>query len=128
MNNEIKKIEIWDRELPIEIIYDCFEGENITEIQKEALLAFIKHKEVLLDRAYKIIMKYCMEEHIEYFSIVSENVFTCVKPYALYIKRSVAKKQVVGLLCDFKPDREHGLAIYIEDCKHIKVGPQDIIL
>lgn len=128
MNNEIIKIKIWGRELPIEIKYDCFEGEVITEIQKETLSAFLEHKDAILDSAYTMLMQYCLEEYIEDYSSICENVFQCVRPKALYIKRSITKKQVVGLLCDFNPDTEHGLAIYIEDGKPVKVGHQDIIL
>lgn len=128
MNKETIKMKIWGRELPIEIRYDCFEGEDITEIQKKALSGFLEYKDSILDNAYEMLKHYCLEEYIEDYSSIRENVFKCVKPKTLYIKKSFTKKQIVGLLCDFVPDPEHGLAIYVEDCKAVRVGPQDIIL
>lgn len=128
MNDEIIKIKIWGRELPIKIIYDCFEGEEITEIQKETLSDFFEHKDAILDSAYEKLKQFCLYEYTEYYDLFSENVFKVAKPNALYIKRSITKKHVIGLLCAFRPYEEHGLAIYIEDCKPVKIGHQDIIL
>lgn len=128
MNNEIINIKLWGRELPIEIKYDCFEDEAITVFQKETLSRFLEDKDSLMDNAYKMLVMYCLKEYPEDYPLVCEDVFKCVTPKALYIKRSITKKSVIGLLCEFKSDKEHGLAFYIEDNKLVKVGPQDIIL
>ena len=128
MNDEIIKIKIWGRVLPIKIIYDCFEGEEISEIQKETLSTFMENKDSILDSAYERLKQFCLYEYTEWYDLFCEDVFKIAMPNALYIKRSITKKHVIGLLCAFRPSEEHGLAIYIEDGRPIKIGHQDIIL
>jgi len=126
--DDIIKIQVWGRELPIEIIYDCFEGEEITEIQKETLSAFMENKDSILDSSYERLKQFCLSEYTEWYDLFCEDVFKIAMPKALYIKRSVTKKHVIGLICAFRPYEEHGLAFRIEDCRVVKVGSQDIIL
>ena len=48
-------------------------------------------------------------------------------PDKLYVGRN-SKKRVVTLLCDYKFDLEHGIALMFEDEKLVKIATQDIIL
>lgn len=129
MNNEITiEFEIWGRTLPIKISYDCFDGEEITSIQKETYNQFDQNKEKILNDAFGIIKDYCLTNYSDQITDGFENIFRYVKPKELYIKRSVTGKKIAGLLCNFKFDIEHGLAVYIEDGNVIKVGSQDIVL
>lgn len=129
MNNEmIMEFEIWGRVLPIKINYDCFEGEDITEVQRETYDQFFQNKEQVLTEAFNAIKNYCMNDYSELITDNFENIFKYVKPKELYIKRSVSGKRIAGLLCNFKFDMEHGLAVYIENGIVTKVGSQDIIL
>lgn len=129
MTNEMTvDFVIWGRELPIKITYDCFEGEEITEIQRETYEQFMSNKEVIFAEAHDKFKKYCMEFYKEQMDDEFENIFRYIKPKELYIKRSAAGKKIAGLLCSFKFDTEHGLAAYIEDGKVTKVDTQDIIL
>lgn len=129
MNNEmIMDIEVWGRVLPIKINYDCFEGEEITDVQRETYDQFLQNSEKLLGDSFNAIKNYCMAEYSEQIVDDFENIFKYVKPKELYIKRSVTGKRIAGLLCSFKFDMEHGLAVYIEEGSVSKVGPQDIIL
>lgn len=129
MNNEMMmEFEVWGRVLPIKISYDCFEGEQITIVQKETYDQFICNKEQIFGEAFNKIKDYCMTEYSEQITDNFENIFRYVKPKDVYIKRSVTGKRIAGLLCNFKFDMEHGLAAYIEDGHVTKIGPQDIIL
>ena len=78
--------------------------------------------------AYLLIKEYCLNNYPTLVIDNFENIFRYVKPKQLYIKRSVTKKRIAGLLCNFKFDIEHGLAVYIEEGKVSKVDSQDIIL
>lgn len=49
-------------------------------------------------------------------------------PKQIYIKRYVTNKRILALLCNFKFDLEHRLAVVFENGKFKEVEPQDIIL
>ena len=128
MTNENITFDIWGRSFDLEVIYDCFEGEEITSIQKETFDEFKNNSETIFKDAYLLIKEYCLNNYPTLVIVNFENIFRYVKPKQLYIKRSVTKKRIAGLLCNFKFDIEHGLAVYIEEGKVSKVDSQDIIL
>lgn len=122
------RLNIWGREFDLEIDYDKFEGENITSIQEDTYIEFIDNAEQIFVDAYSMIKEYCEKKYSSLVTDNFENIFKYVIPKQLYIKRSVTKKRIAGLLCNFKFDMDNGLAVYIEDGKATKVGSQDIIL
>lgn len=128
MTNESITFDIWGRNLDLEVIYDCFEGEEIASIQKDTFDEFKRNSEKIFNDAFLLIKEYCLNNYPTLVSDNFENMFRYVKPKQIYIKRSVTKKKIAGLLCNFKFDLEHGIAVYIEEGKAVKVGPQDIIL
>lgn len=128
MLNETITLDIWGRNLELEIIFDCFENEEITSIQKDTLENFKSNSEQILNDSYYKIKDYCTENFASLIADNFDNIYRYVKPKQIYIKRSVTNKKIAGLLCNFKFDIEHGLAVYIEDGKVTKVGSQDIIL
>lgn len=121
------KFNVWGREFELEIVWDCFPGEQITEIQKQAHANFMQNSEKFFSDSFEAIKKYCLRE---YTNEVGEfdNIFKFVLPVAVLIKRSVTQKRVVGLLCNFRFDIEHGLAVKFVDESVDEVGSQDIIL
>ena len=128
MLDENIRLNIWGREFYLEIVYDRFEGEDITSTQKDTYKEFIDNTEQIFHDAHFMIKEYCEKIYSSLVTDNFENIFKYVIPKQLYIKRSVTKKRIAGLLCNFKFDMDNGLAIYIEDGKVTKVGPQDIIL
>lgn len=128
MLNETITFNIWGRNIDLEIIYDCFEGEEITTIQKDTLKELKDNAAEIFNRAYISIRDYCLNNYSEQITDDFENIFRYIKPKQIYIKRSVTNKRIAGLLCSFRFDTENGLAVYIEEGKVIKVGTQDIIL
>lgn len=128
MYNKSITLTIWGRELDLEVEHDCFEGEEITSIQKETYEEFMSNFEEIFADAHSMIKDFCMENYSAYVTDNFVNIFRYIKPKQLYIKRSVTNKRIAGILCSFKFDMEHGLAIYIENGKVSTVGTQDIIL
>ncbi len=126
MISEKLLLTIWGRELPIKIEYDCFDGEEITQIQKETLQKFLKKQTSIFKEAYNLLQKFCLQKYPEYFSGQFDNIFKYIKPNILYIKK--ASTRLCGLLCNFKYEQEHGLAIIIENEKVVKVDNQDALL
>ena len=142
MINQVS-INIWNREVTIDIIYDVYEGENITIEQENALNAFLentKNEELdnpeseLYNKDYARIVlsdssrikEYCMKTSGEFIDEDITNVFKYVMPTSLFVIRE-NKKRLVALLCDYRFDEEHGVALLFENEKLLEIGDQDII-
>ena len=125
MNN--MKVNIWNREFELDIFYDCFPDEEILPIQKEAVESLIKAKSSIA-AAKDNVEKYCLMNYgdeIEDNRI--DNIFKYVIPTTIYGVRN-ENKRVVALLCNFRFDLEHGLAIVFENEKCVDIGSQDMVL
>ena len=122
-----KHVTIWGREMDLEIVFDRYDGEVILANQEKALDSLLSNW-VVVDGAFEDVKRYCLEkcgdvvdgEHMD-------NIFRYVKPESLFVPRRQSK-QIVAMMCDFRPDLEHGLAIVFENEKLAKIGPQDIVL
>lgn len=128
MLNKNITLKIWERDIDLEVEFDCFDGEEITSIQKETYDEFMKEYKNIFNSAYPMIKEYCMTNFSSLVTDNFDNIYRYVKPKQLYIKRSVTNNRVAGVLCNFRLDMEHGLAIYIENGQVKEIGSQDIIL
>ena len=118
-------IKIWGRKLRIDVIFDHYEGEDILPVQKEAIEKFLENIKVV-DEAEPKVKKYCLKsDQIEDDKI--DNIFKYVKPKALVAMRS-KKDRIVVLLCDYKLDLEHGLAIEFKNEIFRRIGNSEIVL
>ena len=118
--------EIWGREFELPVIIKQFKGKEITDIQKESVDRFEKNLNILND-AKAEVEKYIIDNGLKENGINEvDNIFKYVIPKSISVPKS--KKRVVALMCNFKFDMEHGLAIVFEDEKLKKIGPQDIVL
>lgn len=118
--------KIWNRDFSLEVIFDVYKGESVTDTQKEAFETFKKNAESLLCSPNEIC-KYCIKKNKDEIP-ESEiaNIFKYVIPQKLYVCRSDKRK--VALLCAYKFDAEHGIAIVFENEKLITIDHQDIVL
>ena len=121
------QLEIWGRLFDLDVIYDCYEDEEILDSQKMAFNKFIENNTKLLQTAYSEIEKYCRKNHSDELEDDFENIFKYVKPESLFIKRR-PDDRIIALMCKFKFDLEHGLAVVIKNEEAFEVGLQDIIL
>ena len=116
---------IWGREFEINIVFQNFPGEEVTSNQQKVVdtLSTIDFEQAFAPlKAY--IMKYNSED-VGQPDIT--NIFKYVIPKSILIPRE-NDTRVVALMCNYKFDMEHGLAIVFENEKYKTVGPQDIIL
>lgn len=120
-------IEIWDRSFLLNIEYDCYAGEKVTKKQIEAVERFSNNLH-WISNAKKDVVKYCKAEvDNDSDNQKKDNIFSYVKPEALFVKRD-DKKSRVALMCKYRYDPEHGLAVVFDKNGNITVGAQDIIL
>lgn len=118
-----KSIEIWNRKFNLPITFDCYENEEILDTQLDAIKEF-KISEEMQEKSKEAIIKQ-IKKNTESESEI-DNVFKYVRPMEIYVSRH-KKKKIVGLMCVYKLDMEHGLAIVFENNKFVKIGEQDIL-
>lgn len=124
---ETLKLIIWDREFSLPIEYECYRGEKVTKEQQAAIRNFAEHKE-WIDASKPKVEAFCREQVLEdEDNQKKDNIFSYIKPHYLFVKRDDDNPRVV-MMCKYRYEPEHGLAIiYAADGK-ATVGMQDVIL
>ncbi len=120
------KTNIFGREFNLNIIYDVYDDEEILDNQKEALESFKKvnlNSENILNQ----LIKYCLKENKEEIEEPITNIFKYVIPQEIFVKRE-EKKHIIAILCNYKFDFEHGIALIFENEKLVHISTQDCIL
>lgn len=121
------KLSIWGRDFNLPIVYDLYPGEAVTESQKTAVKRLLDHKD-WIETSKKHIEKYCEEEvSRDSENQKKDNIFSYVKPKSVYIPRD-RDDSLAALMCNYRYDQEHGLAVVFSKDGKITVGIQDIIL
>lgn len=124
MNKE--KLSLWNRDFELYISYSCYPGEEITEIQKSAAQEFCDDTSVAvaaLDELKKYVEK-TSDTGVKANEI--ENVFKFVMPKSIFVPRTDSK--IVAIICNYKFDKENGIAVVFENGQFKEIGPQEIIL
>lgn len=120
-------ITIWGRDFSLPIEYDCYKDEEVTKEQIMALKEFSLHDD-WITASQKIVKTFCKEQVMEdEENKKKDNIFSYVKPDYLFVKRD-GKNPRVALMCRYRYDLEHGLAVVFSKDGNIDVGSQDIIL
>lgn len=117
-------LTIWGRVFEINVVFDCYAGESPTATQQQALQNFIARPD-LLDNVKAEVEKYCQKKDS---TIIVDNIFKFVIPQSLFVQRTKNNVHVVGVMCAFKLDLEHGLAIVFKNEQFDQIGTQDVIL
>lgn len=126
MNNQI--VSLWGRDLTLEIVYDCYQGETPNANQKRAL------KEILcqwteVENSKAAVENYCKDaDRDQIGSEETFNIFKYVVPQAIFLKRTNDNNRTVAILCAYRLDQDNGLAIVFKNEKLYQVGTQNIIL
>lgn len=118
-------VQIWGRDFELGISYQNYPGEDITENQLKTLTEV---PAVNYDAA-----KAGVEGYIRKFFASElrddnlDNIFRFVMPKSVLIPRTETSG-TFAIMCNFKLDMEHGIAVIYEDGEYKTAGPQDLIL
>lgn len=117
---------IWGRKLQLKVSFDCFEDEEILPTQKEALDNLLENW-LAVDKSLDSVKQYC-EEYSDGNIAAGEiiNIYKYVVPKSLFVIRE--PKGSVALMCNFKLDPEHGLAIVFKNGKLDRICSQDEVM
>lgn len=125
--SDILDISIWGREFSLPIEYDCYEGEEITDQQRDAMNNFMEHLD-WIDKNKRKVEIYCKEDVSEdEENTKKDNIFSYIIPASFFIKRDKEHPRV-ALMCNYRYDPEHGLAVVFSADGEVVIGQQDIIL
>ena len=121
------EIIIWGRSFQLPVEYDCYEGEDVTKSQLQALRRFISHTE-WIEQSKSIVEDYCREQVMsDEENTKKDNIFSYIKPECLFVKRDKESPRI-AMMCKYRYDLEHGLAVVFSSDGEVTVGMQDIIL
>lgn len=119
-------ISIWERAFLLPVEYDCYDDEIVTDAQKNAVKMMAMHPEWIVASKAQVV-RFCKEEVLaDNENNKKDNIFSYIKPDYLFVKREDHPR--VALMCKYRYDMEHGLAVVFDTDGSVKVGPQDIIL
>lgn len=121
------KMNIWDRDLKLEVYFKKYQGKEATELQQKSYECFVNADDVLNQSLKKLITFIEKEYKDKLQEKRIENIFKYVIPKTIYIPNN-SKKRMVALLCNFKFEEEHGLALVFENEKLTNIVLQDDIL
>lgn len=143
------KMNIWGREFDLDIVFDSLRDGTIYENQYRTLDLFldanksrlnvenkeeknieISHTEIkqLIEDTKTLVEKYCLDNTNEDIDNPITNIFKYVIPKYLYVSRTNDDSRRISLMCNFKFDMEHGLAIIFKNEKLEKIGEQALVL
>ena len=122
LDNQKKTLELFFKTNSSKIVNDNLEINSITEIKGENVI------ETPIDKTKSLIEDYCLENANEDIDIPITNIFKYVIPKYLYISRTKDETRRISLMCNFKFDMEHGLAIIFKNEEFEKIGEQGLVL
>ena len=119
----------WGKEITLEVRFDLLDDERVTSKQAYALGAiFVLWGAV--NGALDALKSYCLENDGDMLASECgtariDDIFDIVEPYSLFVVRDDSKRSV-ALMCHYRLDPEHGLALLFENERLTKIGPEDI--
>ena len=121
------KLTIWEREFELPIVYDSLSDGVITLEQQKAIDNLECHLE-WIESAKGLVEDYCKESLLEDDeNKKKDNIFSYVKPERLFVTRGNPFPQV-AIMCKYRYDPEHGLAVVFSFDGKKEVGSQNIVL
>lgn len=118
---------IWGREFNLSVRFEDLDEEGIEGRQWDAYGRIISGWSEI-DGSLARVMEYCLESNPEELAgQPTDNIFRYVIPKYLFIPQD-PERRVVALMCDYRFDPEHGIAVVFEDENLASIGPQDIVL
>lgn len=118
-------LNIWGREFELNIVYECYPGEEVLDSQKE-VTEWLDGGD-LFTTVLEYVTQYVMKTAPTKIDSPIENIFKYVMPKSIFIPHT-NKSPKLALMCNYKFDPEHGIAVVFENGKYKEIGEQDIIV
>lgn len=120
-----ENVNIWGRDFSLPIAYRCRPNEEVLESQVEAKEALLNNWQAVDDAKPKV-EEYCLKRDGDVIGEKIENIFKYVIPAELLALRD-GPTHKVALMCNYRFDPEHGIAVIFKNERFLEVIPQDEI-
>lgn len=121
------KINIWERAFELSVVYECYPGEEVLDSQREAF-DMLKENTSAVTEALDAVKNYVRKTgNSQLVDDPIKNIFKYVMPKSIFVPHN-KNHRMAAIMCNYKFDMEHGLAVAFENGQFKKVGPQDIVL
>lgn len=118
-------ITICNRTFDLNVIYHNYPGEEITDLQKET---FTDITDTDFSKVADNVEKYIIKNDPSNLSDNKiDNIFRYIIPKHILIFRDNVYR-IFAIMCDYKFDMEHGIAIVFENKQFKQIVSQDVIL
>lgn len=117
-------VKIWGREFELNIIYECYPGEEVLDIQRAEFESLTTD---IIDSALDSVKQYVIKTSGKQIDTPIDNIFKYVVPKSIFVPHN-KKSPSIAIMCDYKFDMEHGIAVMFANGKYKVVGTQDDIL
>lgn len=121
------KLSIWGRNFELPLLYECYHDEEVIESQREAFAMFEANSAAVAASLEHVKNYVETDEFARLNGDKIENIFKYVMPKEIFVPHT-EKHRNVAIMCNYKFDIEHGIAVLFENGQFKKVGPQDIAL
>lgn len=118
-------LKIWGREFELNVVYECYPGEDVLDSQRLAFEQICTMN--IIDTALDYVKAYVENTAASQVELPINNIFKYVMPKSIFVPHST-KSSVIAIMCNYKFDTEHGIAVVFENGKYKEIGAQDIIL
>lgn len=119
------KVCIWGRDFDINYSFQNFPGEEVTDYQIKTLEGIFS---VDFSESLNHVKQYVMKKDGSEIAESSiENIFRYVMPKNILITRNNEIREF-AIMCNYKFDMEHGIAVVYHNEVFKTVVPQDLIL
>lgn len=121
------KMMIWGRAFELDACLECYPGETVLESQQQALDQLLGSPDAI-EASRAAVEAYVIKENAAHFpNGKMDNIFQYVMPASIFVPHD-EKRRRAAILCNYKFDMEHGLAVVFENGACQLIGSQDIVL
>lgn len=122
-----EKLTIWGRDFELDVCIECYPGETVQASQENALAALLNVTNGI-ETAKERVEEYVMANNSRIFPDGEmDNIFRYVMPVSIFVPHD-RKRSLAAILCNYRFDMEHGLAIVFENGVFQSICPQDDLL
>jgi hypothetical protein len=101
-------------------------SNDINETQKQNLV--VNSEPTPVEKSKEAVERYCIDNsNEEEIDKPIANIFKYVIPKYIYVDNLCGDTRIVALMCNFKFDMEHGLAVVFTNEKFDEVGEQGLV-
>lgn len=128
MTNKNIDLVIWGTKYSLPIEYSDSIGSNFIATAEQSVLLFVDKTSEITESAKIVVESYIQKSALAIGIAEPDSLIDCVEPQMLLVRVDDDGSVNIALLCGFKYDPEHDIAIVYKNEELVEVGSQDIVV